>query len=256
MARMPSIFVAHGAPLLAIDAPRAAPLAAWGRRLPRARAILVVSAHWETEQLSLGSYSQAPGVIYDFGSRLPAELFRMTYAAPGAPELAARVRELLRMPSLVETPQGLDHGAWIPLRVLFPEADIPTLQLSLPRRASAAELIALGEALAPLREEGVLLVGSGNVVHNLSTLDISETRPPAPWAVAFDTWIKERTEANDGEALASWTTRAPSPLLAHPTDEHLRPFFVSFGAGDGAPVSWALEGFEHGNTSRRCAQFG
>lgn len=144
----------------------------------------------------------------------------------------------------------------MPLRVLFPAADVPVLQLSLPRSATPAELVRLGRALRPLRAAGVLLLGSGNLVHNLSTLDRSETRGPAAWAVAFDAWLAARVEAWDLDALVEWRTAAPSPTLAHPTDEHLRPLFVCLGAAEGDAVRWPVTGFEHGDTSRRCAQFG
>ncbi len=250
---MPVIFVAHGAPLLAIEPKRAAPIAAWGKALPRPKAILVISAHWETEGFFLGRTSSHEQLVYDFGSRLPRALFEMQYCAPGAPDLADRLAPLL---DAKQSDRGLDHGAWIPLAVMFPAADVPILQLSLPRNMTPAQLIGVGRTLQPLREEGVLVCGSGNVVHNLMTLDVTETRPVADWAVSFDEWIKHTLASADHEWLARWQHVAPSPPLAHPTDEHLRPLFVCAGAGVGLPITWALEGFEHGNTSRRCVQFG
>jgi 4,5-DOPA dioxygenase extradiol len=253
MARMPACFVAHGAPLVAIEPARGAPLTAWAAALPRPRAILIFSAHWEAP-LAVGQTRQHDALVYDFGAGLPRALFAQTWPAPGAPGLADRVEALLGPRTVARADRGLDHGAWTVLLRMFPDADLPTLQVSLPRGASEAELIDLGRALAPLRDEGVLLIGSGNLVHNLRALDPTERRPPEPWAVAFDAWIAEQVERGDLDALADWRARAPSPDLAHPTDEHLRPLFVILGAGAGGRPSWPLVGFEHGSTSRRCLQ--
>jgi 4,5-DOPA dioxygenase extradiol len=183
--RMPVIFVAHGAPLVAIDDARAAPLVAWGRRLPRPTAVLVLSAHWEAP-LSLGSTARHDALIYDFGRGLPPALFSVRWPAPGAPSLAARLLERIAHRQPRQTDRGLDHGAWTVLLRLFPEADVPTLQVSVPRDASEGDLVLLGRELAPLRDEGVLIVGSGNVVHNLSTLDVTESKPTPAWALAGD----------------------------------------------------------------------
>lgn len=251
--RMPVVFVAHGAPLVAIEEARGAPLSAWGRRLPRPAAVLVLSAHWEAP-LALGSTARHEALVYDFGPRLPAALFAVQWPAPGAPSLADRVRALLAPRAVRQTTRGLDHGAWSVLVRLFPGADVPTLQLSVPHDWSEAELIALGRTLAPLRDEGVLIAGSGNLVHNLSTLDVTDSQPPPLWAEAFDDWIRRRVEEGDLMALARWRQEAPHAALAHPTPEHLRPIFVCVGAGEGDEVSWPLTGFEHGSTSRRSLQ--
>ncbi len=252
--RMPVLFVGHGAPLIAIEEERAAPLVAWGRRLePAPRAVLVVSAHWEAP-LSIGSTSAHERLVYDFGRGLPASLFSLRWPAPGAPELAALVESLLEQTPPVRTDRGLDHGAWTVLMRLFPRADVPTLQLSLPAAFDEGELVRLGRALAPLRDEGVLIVCSGNVVHNLGTLDRSGTKGTPDWAVAFDQWIEDTVEAGDVDALTAWRTMAPHAALAHPTAEHLRPLFVAVGAGAGGRVSWPIIGFEHGSTSRRSLQ--
>lgn len=251
--RMPVVFVAHGAPLLAIEEARGAPLVAWGLRLPRPRAVLVLSAHWEAP-LALGAVSDHEALVYDFGRGLPRSLFDVQWPAPGAPALADRVSELLADRAPQHTERGLDHGAWTVLMRLFPKADVPTLQLSVPREALEHELMALGRALAPLRDEGVLIVGSGNLVHNLSTLDVTDTQPAPAWAVAFDAWVRDRVEAFELDALADWRRLAPYADLAHPTAEHFRPLFVCLGAGAGGDVSWPLTGFEHGSTSRRSLQ--
>ena len=252
--RMPVLFVGHGAPLIAIEEERAAPMVAWGRRLELApRAVLVVSAHWEAP-LSIGSTSAHEQLVYDFGRGLPASLFSLRWPAPGAPELAALVDSLLEQTPPVRTDRGLDHGAWTVLMRLFPHADVPTLQLSMPADYTEDELVRLGRALSPLRDEGVLIVCSGNVVHNLSSLDRSGTKGTPDWAVAFDQWIEDTVEAGDVDALTAWRTVAPHAALAHPTAEHLRPLFVAVGAGAGGRVSWPIIGFEHGSTSRRSLQ--
>jgi 4,5-DOPA dioxygenase extradiol len=252
--RMPVLFVGHGAPLIAIEEDRAASMIAWGARLkPAPRAVLVVSAHWEAP-LSIGACSAHEQLVYDFGRGLPASLFSIRWPAPGAPELAERVASLVAPTTPRRTERGLDHGAWAVLMRLFPNADVPTLQLSMPASYDDNELVQLGRALAPLRDEGVLIVCSGNVVHNLGTLDPSETQPPPGWAVAFDQWVTKTIEAGDLSALTAWRTDAPDAALAHPTPEHLRPLFVAVGAGDGGQVSWPITGFEHGSTSRRSLQ--
>ena len=251
--RMPVIFVAHGAPLVAVEDARGAPLVAWGRRLPRPTSVLVLSAHWEAP-LSLGSAERHDALVYDFGRGLPQALFSVRWPAPGAPSLAARVRELLAHRAPRQTDRGLDHGAWTVLMRLFPEADVPVLQLSVPRDASESELVALGRELAPLRDDGVLIAGSGNLVHNLSTLDVTDTQPAPDWAVAFDDWLRDRVEAFDLDSLTRWRREAPHADRAHPTPDHLRPLFVCLGASDVDEVSWPLTGFEHGSTSRRSLQ--
>lgn len=253
MSRLPVAFVGHGAPLLAVEYARAEALERWAHTLPRPEAILVLSAHWEAP-LALGQTGRHDVLVYDFGRGLPDALFTLQWPAPGAPILAERLAELL--PTISRTDRGLDHGAWCPLLRMFPRADVPTLQLSVPASLDDPELISLGRTLAPLRDEGVLILGSGNLVHNVATLDITETRPPPPWAVAFDRWVTEATERRDVDALAAWMDRAPHPRLAHPTPEHFRPFLVCVGAALGDPVSWPVTGFEHGSTSRRSAQFG
>ena len=252
-ARLPVLFVAHGAPLVAIEEERGAPLVAWGRRLPRPQAVLVLSAHWEAP-LSLGSTADHASLVYDFGSGLPSSLFAMRWPAPGAPALAARVEALLAHRAPQRSDRGLDHGAWTVLMRLFPDAEVPTLQVSVPRTATEQDLIDIGRELAPLRDEGVLIVGSGNLVHNLSTLDVTDTLPAPAWARAFDEWVRDRVEAFDLEALVAWRQRGPHADVAHPTAEHLRPLFVCLGAGAGGDVSWPLIGFEHGSTSRRSLQ--
>lgn len=246
---LPVAFVAHGAPLLATDDVRGAPLRAWGAKLPRPRAILAVSAHWRSRGPAVGATETIP-LLYDFGG-FPEELYRLQYPAPGAPEVAERVVALTgaaRAPA-----RGLDHGVWVPLLHLFPAADVPVLQLSLPVDRDPYEL---GRALAPLRDEGVLILGSGVLVHNLGALDWTEARARPKWAVDFDRWAADALARGDHDTLRNWR-RAPGASLAHPTDEHYTPLLVAAGAaGPATPATFPVEGFDYGTLSRRCVQWG
>lgn len=230
---MPVIFVSHGAPTLSLEAGETG--AAWrqlGERLPRPSAILVVSAHWETPAPTVSSAVE-PETIHDF-SGFPAELYELHYFAPGAPALAQAVVDALQQAGIAaqrDETRGLDHGAWVPLRLMFPEADIPVAQLSLQPERDPAWHIALGRALHPLREQGVLIVGSGSITHNLRALFNHPQGEPAPeWVTEFCDWIAEKIEAGDLEALGEYRSRAPHAVQNHPTDEHLLPLFVALGA--------------------------
>lgn len=252
-APMPAVFVAHGAPLLAIDPRRGEPLRNWSAALPRPRAILAVSAHWEDAPLRLGA-SEPRELVYDF-TGFPDELYRVRYPCPGAAALADRVEALLSARAPVRTERGLDHGVWTPLVHLYPGADVPVLQLSMPRSDTPRALFELGRALAPLREEGVLLLGSGNLVHNLRRLDWDDRgAAPPPWAVEFDDWIGGVLQRRDWDSLVGYPERAPALALAHPTEEHLRPILVVAGAATDAAVSFPLLGWEMGSLSRRSVQ--
>lgn len=252
---MPSIFVAHGAPFLAVDPQRGEPLVRWGEALPRPSAILAVSAHWEDAPLALGA-TLTRELVYDF-SGFPEELYRVRYPAPGAPWLARRVLELLGGRTVLGGDRGLDHGVWTPLVHLYPDADVPVLQLSMPATGSAGDLFELGRSLAPLRAEGVLILGSGNLVHNLRRVDWGGGgAPPPSWAAAFDAWIADVLSRRDWDALVDYRSRAPQLALAHPTEEHLRPLLVVAGAAADEPVRFTLEGWEMGSLSRRSVQFG
>lgn len=253
-ARLPCVFVAHGAPLLAIDPVLGEPLRRWSQMLPRPRAILAVSAHWEDAPLTLGA-TFTTELVYDFYG-FPEELYRVRYQAPGTPWLAERVNALVGRRDFRQSERGLDHGVWTPLVHLYPEADVPVLQLSMPRTDSAAELFALGRSLVPLRDEGVLVLGSGNLVHNLRRLEWHDRAAPQLWAIEFDAWIAEVLRRRDFDALVDYESRAPHLSLAHPTEEHLRPVLVAAGAGADETVSFALEGWELGSLSRRSVQFG
>jgi 4,5-DOPA dioxygenase extradiol len=254
---MPVVFLAHGAPPLLDDRAWLTELARWGQAMPKPKALLVLSAHWEARPATIGATKTAP-LVYDF-SGFPERYYAMTYAAPGAPELAARVRDLLRAAKLdvADDPaRGLDHGAWVPLTAMYPAADVPTLQLSLPS-LDAKELFALGRALAPLSGEGVLVMGSGFLTHNMRALGSAST--PA-WASEFDAWIAETLARGDHDALLDWMARAPGAALAHPRTEHFAPVVAAAGAADLARggVRFPIEGYwgMAPAFSRRSVQFG
>ena len=252
---MPSLFVSHGAPTLILeDVPARAFLAGLGALLPRPTAIVAVSAHWNTE-LPAVSLAARPETIHDFYG-FPDALYRLRYDAPGAPELAARVAELTA--AARDPGYGLDHGAWVPAMLGWPQADIPTFQLSVQPHATPAHHIALGRSLAGLREEGVLVMGSGSATHNLRRLMRGRhDTPPEPWAKAFDDWLAESVEAGDEAALADYRSRAPFAREAHPTDEHLLPLHVAFGAaGEGARGRALHRSFTSGNLSMAAYAFG
>lgn len=221
---LPSLFISHGSPMLALTP---GPAHDFLRRLGpewQPTAIVVVSAHWASRQLMV-STSERPETIHDFGG-FPQALFDCLYPAPGEPVLAMRLaRELNAVP----TERGLDHGAWVPLSLMYPEAEIPVVSLSLPVGWSNAKLVALGEKLAALREEGILVVGSGSLTHNLAEMQALEAPMPA-WVGEFADWIHARLEADDRAALLDWQ-RAPQARRNHPTPEHFQPLLVAMGAG-------------------------
>lgn len=251
---MPVLFQAHGAPPLLDDPAWIAELAAWAKALPRPRAIVVVSAHWEARPISIGAVRPLP-LIYDFYG-FPEKFYRLQYAAPGAPEVAARVRGLLSAAGLAfvdEPERGLDHGTYIPLMCMYPEADIPVLQVSLPSE-DPKELFAMGRALAPLRQEGVLVIGSGFLTHNLRALRLTST--PA-WAHDFDAWTADVIARGDLDALLDYRQRAPGVREALPSHEHFVPVIVAAGAAPDARVAFPITGFWWGGAmTRRSVQFG
>ena len=255
VARMPVIFAAHGAPILLDDADWTGELAAWARALPRPSSILMVSAHWEERPTTLGATRPAP-LVYDF-SGFPEKYYRTRYPAPGAPDLAARVRELLgaeRLAVAEDPDRGLDHGAYVPLVAMYPEADVPVLQVSMPG-LDAPALFALGRTLAPLREEGVLIFGSGFLTHNMAWA----FRPGTPsWAREFDDWAAGALSRLDEDALVDFQNRAPSVRLALPTWEHYAPVLVAAGAAAeaGARASFPITGWwMDGAFTKRSVQF-
>jgi 4,5-DOPA dioxygenase extradiol len=228
----PAIFVSHGSPTLPLDdVPARDFLRGLGAKLGTPKAILVASAHWETGAPALNAVERN-GTIHDFYG-FPAPLYDLHYSAPGAPALAERVSSLLAAVGLqahIDTARGLDHGAWVPLMLMYPNADIPVLQISVQSHAGAGHHIALGRTLAPLRQEGVLILGSGGFVHNLRTIDW-DGGPEPEWSRAFASWMHEKLLARDEAALADYRNLAPQAKQAHPTEEHLVPLMVAYGAG-------------------------
>lgn len=232
--RLPALFISHGSPMLAFEDGRAHRfLKSYAAAFARPRAILIASAHWETPEPRLTA-GAAPETIHDFGG-FPPELYRLRYPAPGDPALAARAVELLRaagLPAGLDPKRGLDHGSWIPLQLLYPAADIPVVQLSLQTELGPAHHYRMGAALRPLRDDGVLIVGSGGLTHNLMRLQrgAADESPPPTWVAAFEGWIADKVAEGDVAALLDWRAQAPHAAVAHPSDEHFIPFFVALGA--------------------------
>jgi 4,5-DOPA dioxygenase extradiol len=259
---MMTAFLAHGSPMTALDHGDAftSALAAFGARTAGARAIVVVSAHWQTSgPVRVTTWSAAP-LVYDF-SGFADELYRLTYPAPGDPAMAATALAALEtagIPAVPEPSRGLDHGAWVPLRIGWPEARIPVIAVSLPYGADPRQLFELGRALRPLRDQGVLVAGSGGLVHNLRQLNWADKNgPPMDWALAFDSWIAARVTAADAEALFNYRETAPHAVRAVPTTEHFDPLFVALGAAfEGEAAANIFEGFQHGSLSMRSVSWG
>jgi 4,5-DOPA dioxygenase extradiol len=233
MSRLPTLFVSHGSPMTLIDPGRpGAAIAALSQRIEKPKAILIASAHWLTNIPGV-STAEKPETIHDFYG-FPDELYRLTYPAPGAPDLAERAVGLLKAAGIPASgaEYGLDHGAWSPLKLMFPDADVPTAQLSIQPEKDPAHHFRVGQALAPLRDEGVLIIGSGQFTHNLRDIDRRAGEGQiADWAKTFVDWIKARIEERDFEALLDYRRQAPNAQRAHPTDEHFLPLFVALGAG-------------------------
>lgn len=241
---MPVLFLSHGAPTLPLDAGETG--ATWrelGDRLPRPSAILVISAHWESQVATI-SRAVRPDTIHDF-SGFPEELYRLRYPAPGAPQMAEAAAELLQRSCIavqLDDTHGLDHGAWVPLSIMYPQADIPVAQLSLQPQRDPAWHLAVGRALRPLREQGVLIVGSGAITHNLRAVMRHPQGEPVPtWVTEFRDWFADRISAGDIDALCAYRALAPHAVQNHPTDEHLLPLFVAMG------VASKLEDAHHMN---------
>jgi len=251
--RLPAIYLGHGAPPLLEDADWMAELAGWASSMPTPKQILIVSAHWQTAPMAISATTTVP-LVYDFYG-FPEHYYRMMYDAPGAPELGQRVRSLMPAsePVLERPTRGLDHGAWVPLKAMYPEATIPVLQLSMPD-LDPAHLFEVGRRLAPLRDEGVLIVGSGFLTHGLPFIhEYFMGKPGAPqWSIDFDQWATEALDRGDVDALFDFRTKAPGMPFAHPTVEHFAPLFVTLGAvarPDDAP-SYAIEGYAYGLSKR------
>ena len=231
MASLPSVFLSHGSPMHALDPGAAGE--AWrslGRRLPKPRAVVIASAHWETN-LPMLTGAAKPQTIHDF-SGFPEPLYRLRYPALGAPEVAQRAQSLLKAQGLtaaIDGCRGLDHGAWAPLLYVYPDANVPVVQISVQPALGTRHHLGVGRALRPLADEEVLLVGSGHMTHNLRDW-ARDTGKADPYAREFRDWVKEKMEKGDLEALADYRSLAPHAARAHPTDEHFLPLFFALGA--------------------------
>ncbi len=251
--RMPALYIGHGAPPLLDDPVWSGELRAWTADLPRPKAILIVSAHWESAPLSLSASAAGTPLVYDFGGFAP-RYYQETYATPDATALADRVAAMMpdREPIHRHTSRGLDHGAWVPLKIMYPAADIPVLQMSLPTH-DPGRLVDLGRRLRPLRDEGVLVIGSGFLTHGLPFLKEFRIEAAAPtWSQEFDHWAAEAIAGGDLDTLAAYADKAPGMPYAHPTVEHLTPLFVALGAATdpGTPAEQRIDGYWMGLSKR------
>ena len=227
--KMPALYIGHGAPPLLEDELWSGELANWSSKLAKPTAILVISAHWESAPLTVGATDPGVPLIYDFGGFAP-HYYQIQYPAPGAPELAKRIKAMMSEPVTEQPNRGLDHGAYIPLMKMYPDADIPVLQMSIPTH-DPAKLFDIGKKLAPLRDEGVLIIGSGFLTHGLPFLrEFRIDATPPGWSTEFDLWAKEVLERGAIDELMDYKRLAPGMPYAHPTVEHFAPIFITLGA--------------------------
>ncbi|MPR03885.1 dioxygenase [Pseudomonas sp. MAFF 212408] len=254
---LPSLFISHGSPMLALQPGASGPaLRRLAAELPQPKAIVVVSAHWESHEL-LVSGSAAPETWHDFGG-FSRELFAVQYPAPGDPPLANEIVQLLNADGLtarIDNRRPFDHGTWVPLSLMYPAANIPVVQVSLPSHMGPALQTRVGQALTSLREHGVLLIGSGSITHNLGELDW-QAGPESiePWARDFRDWVVAKLAANDETALHDYRRQAPHAVRNHPSDEHLLPLYFARGAG--GDFSVAHQGFTLGALGMDIYRFG
>ena len=252
MTQMPSLYIGHGAPLLLDDPIWSSEIASITDKFEKPKAILIVSAHWESAPISITSPIAGTALVYDFGG-FAQKFYEMTYETPDASALAARIAAM--MPDnevLHQSQRGLDHGAWVPLKIMFPDADIPVLQMSMPT-SDPGKLITLGKRLRPLRDEGVLIIGSGFMTHGLPFIRDWSFDAKAPgWSSDFDMWAADALSRGDVDALASYKDLAPAVNYAHPTVEHFTPLFVTLGAASQEDVipETLIEGFWMGLSKR------
>ncbi|MEV4001740.1 class III extradiol ring-cleavage dioxygenase [Actinomadura sp. NPDC049753] len=253
MTTMPVLYLSHGAPPLADDDRWTAELARWSADLPRPEAILMVSAHWEEAPLSIGATRPVP-LVYDFWG-FPERYYSVRYDAPGAPALADDVRKLI--PGVHQDEErGLDHGAYVPLVEMYPDADVPVLQMSMPT-LEPERLFEIGRSLAPLRDKGVLIVGSGFTTHNLREMRPDPDAAPPAWSAEFDEWTDRAVRGGDVDSLLDFRAKAPAARIAHPRTEHFAPLFVALGADADAASGRrsVIDGYWLG-LAKRSFQFG
>ncbi|MDI1247234.1 MAG: class III extradiol ring-cleavage dioxygenase [Rhodoferax sp.] len=239
----PVFFISHGAPTFALESGQlGAQLQAMGPQLAGIQAVLVVSPHWQTRALQVLT-TPMPETVHDFGG-FPAALYQLQYPVPGQPELARQALSLLTQAGWAVTAdakRGLDHGAWVPLMHLLPQAKLPVFQVSMPHQLDTKGALALGRALAPLRDQGVLIVGSGSMTHNLYELQ-APASPAVGYAVEFAHWIGQAVTRADVDALLDYRLRAPHAERAHPTEEHFLPLLVALGASRDGEAAQAIAG--------------
>lgn len=248
MQKLPTLFISHGSPMHAIHAGAAGEVwAALTKQMPKPKAVLMVTAHWESN-LPMLSGNPKPAMIYDFGG-FPEALYRINYPAPGSPEIAARAQALLKAAGFtagIDGCRGFDHGTWVPLLKMYPDADVPVVQLSVQTAMHPRHHYDVGRALAPLTKEGVLIVGSGHLTHNLRDWMQSRGQTAhAPYAEKFQRWVFDQLAAHDVDALTAYRSQSPDAVRAHPTEEHFLPLFVALGAaGKDAEPERVFAGFE------------
>lgn len=256
--RWPVIFIGHGNPLNALlDNSFTQSLQALGQKLGKPKAVIVVSAHWETAGTYVAS-TPKPNTMHDFG-RIDDRLFKEVYPASGSPTIAKLTAEMgQHVPILTDDKMGLDHGAWTVLKFLYPKADVPVFELSLDYRKGPAYHFKLGQELSALREKGVLILGSGNIVHNLSIMDWEHMdRAPFPWAEEFDTKVKKLLDSREFKALVNYQSLGSAAGLAVPSNEHFMPLMYILGLSDNKDeLQTIYEGYQHGSISMRCVAFG
>lgn len=256
-AKMPALFIGHGSPMNGIE--DNSYTRAWkelGTRLPRPAAILCVSAHWLTRGTAVHTAGR-PRTIHDFWG-FPEELYGIEYACPGAPELSSEIRTIVKQaPVAADVDWGLDHGAWVPLRRIFPDADIPVFQLSIDMTRPSGFHYSLGEELMPLREKGVLIIGSGNIVHNLGRVDFDPDAEPYDWSIEFDELSRELIDKGDHRALIDYAGLGPAARLSIPTPDHYWPLLYILGLrGQEETVDFPVNGIAHGSVSMRAVSIG
>ena len=251
---LPTLFLSHGSPMHALEPGTVRGV--WqkiARELPRPKALLIASAHWETTVPALTSNAQ-PETIHDFYG-FPKPLYEIRYSAPGAPEVAYQAIRLLagkQIEAIADPDRGLDHGAWSPLLWMYPEAEVPVVQVSVQTELGARHHLELGRALAPLAGEGVLVIGSGHMTHNLRE---RRDGPPAAYVAEFQDWVKRRIDGHDLDALADYRSLSPHGARAHPTDEHFLPLFVALGAAGDYRARRLYEGIETGSLAMDLYRF-
>jgi len=252
MSKMPSLYIGHGAPMLLDDALWTSQLRDVAGKIQRPTAILIVSAHWESAPITLSNPLANSPLVYDF-SGFDRKFYEMTYNSPDATELASKVASLMpKTESIAQSTRGLDHGAWVPLRVMYPGADIPVLQMSMPT-SDPGKLMEIGRRLQPLRDEGVLIIGSGFMTHGLRYLrDWSPNAIAPTWSSDFDLWAADALSRGDVDALASYKDLAPALQYAHPTVEHFTPLFITLGAAtdSSAAPETLIDGYFMGLSKR------